>query len=108
MKAKEALGAGRFDLGRIDATTEDEVRSHMMEDGFDPDDPFRGLVPVIDPAKLRQQLNLSQDDFADRLRVPVETIRGWEAGLSVSDPAIRALLRIIAADPQRAFAVLAA
>lgn len=108
MTAEQAWAAGKADLDQIDATTEDDIRRHMIEDGFDADEPFEGLVPVVDPAKLRQRLNLSQDDFANHLSVPVDTIRGWEGGLSVSDPAVRALLRLIAADPERAFAVLAA
>ena len=67
MTAEQARAVGRVDLDRIETTTDDDIRHHKAEDGFDPNDPFEGLVPVIDPAELRQRLNLSQDDFADHL-----------------------------------------
>ncbi len=36
----EARARGQIDLQRVAATTEAEIRDHLLEDGFDPDRPF--------------------------------------------------------------------
>lgn len=108
MTAQQAWQSGQADRQRIDAGTEDEVRRHMLEDGFDPDAPFNGLLPAVDSAALRNRLGLSHDEFARRLHVPVDVVRKWEAGAQLTDPAVRVLLRLISDNPEHVFAVLAA
>ena len=36
---EQAKERGRIDLSKLDATTEEDIRQHMIEDGFDPDEP---------------------------------------------------------------------
>jgi putative transcriptional regulator len=77
------------------------------------------LVPVLPAAppssrgrslsvrELRQRSHLTQCEFAERLGVPVETIRNWEQGKRQPRGPARALLTVIAEAPDAAFAALA-
>jgi putative transcriptional regulator len=49
---------------------------------------------------IRRALGLSQEEFADRYRIPIGTLRDWEQGRSVPDQAARAYLTVIARDPE--------
>ena len=48
---------------------------------------------------MRRALGLTQEDFAARFRIPLETLRDWEQGNSVPDQAAQAYLTVIARDP---------
>jgi putative transcriptional regulator len=77
------------------------------------------LVPVIPAAApadaatspavrdLRRRAHLTQQEFAARLGVPVETIRNWEQGKRMPRGPARALLAVIAHAPDTVFAALA-
>ncbi len=76
------------------------------------------LVPTIPPAPeesamppavrdLRKRARLTQQEFAARLGVPVETIRNWEQGKRMPRGPARALLAVIAHAPEMVFAALA-
>ena len=56
---------------------------------------------------LRRRARLTQQEFAARLGVPVETIRNWEQGKRVPRGPARALLAVIAHAPETVFAALA-
>ncbi|OQW58253.1 MAG: transcriptional regulator [Proteobacteria bacterium SG_bin9] len=57
--------------------------------------------------ELRQRSRLTQCEFAERLGVPVDTIRNWEQGKRQPRGPARALLTVIAEAPDMAFAALA-
>jgi putative transcriptional regulator len=63
-----------------------------------------------DPAafvrQVRSRCGLTQTAFADRIEVPVETVRNWEQGKRAPRGPARALLKLIAASPDAAFAAL--
>jgi len=63
-----------------------------------------GEVAVRD---LRRRACLTQMEFAARLGVPVETIRNWEQGKRAPRGPARALLAVIAAEPDTVFRALA-
>ena len=63
-----------------------------------------GSVEVRD---LRRRAKLTQQEFAARLGVPVETIRNWEQGKRAPRGPARALLAVIAHSPEMVFAALA-
>jgi putative transcriptional regulator len=75
------------------------------------------LVPVVVSAPadasppevrdLRRRAQLTQQEFAARLGVPVETIRNWEQGKRAPRGPARALLAVIAHAPDTVFAALA-
>jgi len=56
---------------------------------------------------LRRRARLTQQEFAARLGVPVETIRNWEQGKRAPRGPARALLAVIAHAPDTVFAALA-
>jgi putative transcriptional regulator len=56
---------------------------------------------------LRRRARLTQQEFAARLGVPVETIRNWEQGKRMPRGPARALLAVIAHAPDMVFAALA-
>ena len=55
---------------------------------------------------VRGQTGLTQIAFADRIGVPVETVRNWEQGKRSPRGPARALLKVIEQAPEAAFAVL--
>ena len=73
------------------------------------------LAPEMEPAAaapagvrdLRRRARLTQIEFASRLGVPVETIRNWEQGKRSPRGPARALLTVIAHEPEMVFAALA-
>jgi putative transcriptional regulator len=56
---------------------------------------------------LRRRARLTQQEFAARLGVPVDTIRNWEQGKRMPRGPARALLAVIARAPETVFAALA-
>jgi putative transcriptional regulator len=97
----------RINRAKIDATTEADIRRYMREDGQDASD-IAGFAPVIPPQLLRKRLGMTQDEFARALRVPLSTLRNWEQGRVLPDPAARSLLTIVAKNPKAALKALAA
>jgi putative transcriptional regulator len=98
----------RVDRAKIDATTEADIRRHMIEDGQQADSDLTGFAPVIPPQVLRKHLGMSQAEFARALRIPLATLRNWEQGRVLPDPAARSLLTIVAKNPKAALKALAA
>jgi len=98
----------RIDRAKIDATSEADIRRHMIEDGQDPSSPLTGFAPVIPPQMLRKHLGMTQAAFARALRIPLATLRNWEQGRVSPDPAARSLLTIVARNPKAALKALAA
>jgi putative transcriptional regulator len=67
--------------------------------------PAEGGTPEV--RDLRRRARLTQQEFAARLGVPVETIRNWEQGKRAPRGPARALLTVIAHAPDTVFAALA-
>jgi putative transcriptional regulator len=91
---------------RMDATTEEDIRRHMIEDGEDPDNPDEGWIPVVQAQDVRRKLGMSQSEFARLLAVPVATLRNWEQNRYTIEPAVRTLLRLIDREPEAALRAL--
>src|SRR5260370_41152890 len=49
---------------------------------------------------IRHSLQLTQEEFAARYRIPLGTLRDWEQGRSEPDQPARAYLMVIAHDPE--------
>jgi putative transcriptional regulator len=76
----------------------------------DPDDPedFDVSVAALERGlmgrrirMLRGRLGMSQDEFARAYGIPVTSIRQYEIGRHMPPPAVRAYLKVIAAEPER-------
>jgi len=63
------------------------------------------MAPAVRDLRLRSKL--TQAEFAARLGVPLETIRNWEQGKRSPRGPARALLTVIAHEPDMVFAALA-
>ncbi len=70
--------------------------------------PLQPAMPArVEVRDLRRRARLTQQQFAARLGVPVETIRNWEQGKRAPRGPARALLAVIAHSPEMVFAALA-
>lgn len=59
-----------------------------------------------DVKAIRAKTRLSQAKFADKLRVPVGTVRDWEQHRRSPDAPARTLLGMVDADPKAALALI--
>ena len=98
----------KIDRAKIDATLEADIRRQMIEDGQDPARNLSDFTPVVPPQVLRKHLGMTQAEFARALRIPLSTLRNWEQGRVLPDPAARSLLTIVARNPKAALKALAA
>ena len=82
----------------------------------DPDDPedFDFSVAGLERGlmgrrirKIRHKLGLSQEAFAATYGIPLANIRQYEIGRHMPPPAVRAYLRVIDAEPERAARAIA-
>ncbi|MCJ2121357.1 helix-turn-helix domain-containing protein [Methylobacterium sp. J-077] len=97
-----------IDTERLDATTDEDIRRYKAAEGYDAENGSAGqILSVPAAAELREQMKLTQGAFARLLRIPVATLRNWEQGRKMPDPAARTLLALIAADPVNAQRILA-
>lgn len=86
-----------LDRAKIEATSDADILRHQLEDGE---------ITEADVKTIRSSLNMTQERFARALRVPLATLRNWEQGRTLPDPAARALLTIVAKEPQAALRAL--
>jgi putative transcriptional regulator len=67
-------------------------------------------IDHTDPAtfarQVRARCGLTQAAFAQRIEVPIETVRNWEQGKRSPRGPARALLKLIDKAPEAAFAAL--
>lgn len=104
--AQAQASAPKVDRAKMAATTEADIRRQTIEDGEDPDATPAGRQ-IVPSAIVRQQLGMTQQAFAELIGVPVGTLRNWEQERVVPEPAARALLTILAREPQAALRALA-
>ena len=90
--------------------TDEEINAAALTD---PDNPPRTeeqlarMKRVPQVRQMRRALRLTQEEFAERFRIPLGTLRDWEQGKSVPDQAARAYLTVIARNPEAVVAALA-
>ena len=67
-------------------------------------------IDRTDPAafvrEVRARFGLTQAAFAEKIEVPLETVRNWEQGKRAPRGPARALLKLIDRAPEAAFAAL--
>lgn len=69
---------------------------------------LRRMHRVPEVKRLRWQLELTQEAFAERYGIPVATVRDWEQGRSSPDATARSFLRAIAKGPKQVARLLEA
>lgn len=89
------------DHEKLRATSEEDIRRHMIEDGQDPDEELPDEMElVVPPQAVREKLGMTQEEFARALRIPVGTLRNWEQRRVGLDPAVQSLLAIVYRMPE--------
>ncbi len=97
---------GRVDLKRVRATTDKDIKRWIAED---PDtaqelssevSPRTVYTPPLpDVRRIREELGLTQAEFAKRFGLSQRTVEQWEQGRAVPDRPARILLAVIERDP---------
>lgn len=104
--SRALLHRPQVDEAKLDATTEEHIRAYQEEDGFDLDVEPAAARVVPGPRDVRVRLGLTQREFAEALHIPLATVRNWEQGRTVPDAPARALLTVVAREPEAALAAL--
>lgn len=107
MTMEQVAASDEIDRVRVAATTDEDVRRYMIEDGENPDEAPAEVRTVLPLAALRSRVGMSQDKFAKALGIPAATLRNWEQGRTKPDPIAVSFFALVADDPERAFKVLA-
>jgi putative transcriptional regulator len=92
----------KYDWSRLDAMTEAERHAAAMNDpDAKPltDEDFKRMKRTPQVKVIRRALDLSQEEFAKRFRIPLGTLRDWEQGRKEPDAAARAYLVVIGRNP---------
>jgi putative transcriptional regulator len=84
------------------------MRDHPRADepAHDPDnlplteEDFKRMKRVPRATSMRRALMLTQEEFADRYDIPIETLRDWEDGRTEPDAVAQAYLFVIGSDPK--------
>lgn len=63
-------------------------------------------IEVPDVRSIREELHMSQAQFADAYRIPLTTLKGWEQGRRQPDATASAFLSVIARLPMETRAAL--
>jgi putative transcriptional regulator len=61
---------------------------------------FKRMKRTPQAKVIRRALDLTQEEFAARYRIPLGTLRDWEQGRSEPDQPTRAYFTVIARDPE--------
>jgi putative transcriptional regulator len=99
------LPAGKTDWARVQAISDDEALAAAKADldaqPLTSEDIASGKAKRVPQVKvIRRALRLSQEEFAARYHIPIGTLRDWEQGRSEPDAPGRALLKLIAREPE--------
>jgi len=94
------------DLKRVRATTDKDIRRWIAEDPNTAPE-LRSKArprivytpPLPDVRRIREQMGLTQAEFAKRFGLPQRTVEQWEQGRAVPDRPARVLLAVIERDP---------
>jgi putative transcriptional regulator len=93
----------RTDWARLEAMTGEEALQNALND---PDslpltpEQCKRLRRVPNPQKIRQDMGLTQEQFARRFEIALGTLRDWEQGVRIPDSTAKAYLRAIENDPE--------
>ncbi len=83
-------------------TEEEIMRAALADPDAQPitEENFHLLKRVPRIKTLRRALDLSLEEFAERYRIPLGTLRDWEQGRTEPDQTAQTYLTLIALDPE--------
>src|ERR1039458_5184847 len=90
------------DWARVAALTEEEIHAAALSDPDAQPLPrdMRGFTRIVNVKKLREKLDMTQEEFASAYRIPLGTLRDWEQRRKFPDAPARAYLLVIEGNPQ--------
>ncbi len=91
------------DWARVAAMTEDEIEANALADPDNPpisDEELARMRWSMDPRAVRGRLNLTQEQFSERFRIPLGTLRDWEQQRKEPEGAAKVLLQVISVHPE--------
>lgn len=96
------------DWARVAALTDHEIHAAALSDPDAQPLPrdMRGLTRIPNVKKLRESLQLTQEEFAETYRIPLGTLRDWEQRRKFPDAPARAYLLVIERNPEAVAALL--
>ncbi len=98
------------DWRRLADMTEEEIEANALSDPDNPpltEEELRFLRRTVDVRGIRHRQNLTQQQFSQRYRIPLGTLRDWEQRAHIPDGAAKTLLRVIEKYPEVVLDVLA-
>jgi putative transcriptional regulator len=93
----------KYDWSELNAMTPEQRHAAALSD---PDaqplteEDFKRMKRRPQVFVMRRALRLSQEEFSERFRIPLGTLRDWEQGRKEPDAAARAYLTVIGKNPQ--------
>ena len=90
------------DWAQVKAMTEADIEANALSDPDNlplSDEELQRFEPVPNLKKIRQELQLSQSQFAQKFHLSLRTVQDWEQGRSQPDQAAQTLLKVIAHNP---------
>lgn len=64
------------------------------------------VVTTVDVKRLRERLNLTQNEFSGMIGVSIKTLQNWEQGRRKPEGPAKALLRVVEKNPQAVLSAL--
>jgi len=100
-KDEAQAAAGKTDWAAFDAMTEDEIMAAALSDpDAQPLPEGAKMHPMAKSKRIRFNLLLSREEFAERFQIPLATVVSWERYETKPDPVAVAYLTAIAGDPE--------
>ena len=96
---------GHFDPEKFDSFADVDIERMIAEDS-DLAPPTERLAPLLAVRDVRRKLGFTRRQLAEKLCIPLATLRDWEHGHGQTDPAVQALLRILDKIPESALRAL--
>jgi putative transcriptional regulator len=93
--------AGRCNAAVLDAATDADIAGQQDQDATE-----AHMAAARYARRVRKRLGLSQREFSQRIDVPLDTIRNWEQGKREPAGPAKALLKILAKNPEIALLAL--
>lgn len=90
--------AGRVNKALLEGTTAKQIAAQ--------DDAAAAQDVAHYARRVRERLGLTQQALAERIEVPIDTIRNWEQGKRSPTGAAKALLKVLHHAPEAALAAL--
>ena len=106
----ENLPDDKTDWEALKKLSDEEIERRARSDPDNPplsDEELAGMRRVSEVRRVRRNLGMTQEEFAETYGLSLATVRDWEQGRTEPDHASKTLLKLIARIPEQVEAALA-